>query len=42
MSGRCTSIPREEDGRLVLKENWQWLTGDKSFGESEVEEVIDP
>jgi hypothetical protein len=41
MAGRCTSTPgRDESGRLVLKENWQWLTGDQSSGQSEVEEVI--
>jgi hypothetical protein len=39
MSGRCESKPRVVDGRLVLAERWQWLTGNRSHGESEVEEI---
>lgn len=39
MSGRCESTPRVEDGVLVLAERWQWLTGDRSSGTSEVEEI---
>ena len=40
MAGRCSSIPsKNAAGKLVLKEKWQWLTGNKSNGESEVEEV---
>lgn len=39
-AGRCRSTPRfEDDGRLVLDEEWQWLTGDRSRGSSVVEEV---
>ena len=41
MAGKCRSVPREENGRLVLQERWQWLTGDQSSGESEVEEVLE-
>lgn len=40
MAGKCRSIPSiGADGRLVLKENWQWFTGDQSLGSSEVEEI---
>lgn len=39
MGGRCESTPRVEDGLLVLAERWQWLTGDRSSGTSEVEEI---
>lgn len=39
MAGRCESTPRFEEGRLVLAESWQWLTGDQSAGSSEVEEI---
>ncbi len=28
-----------QDGTLFLAERWQWLTGDRSSGKSEVEEV---
>lgn len=39
-AGRCRSTPRfEDDGQLVLDEEWQWLTGDRSRGSSVVEEV---
>lgn len=39
-AGRCTSTPtRTDEGRLVLKESWQWLTGDRSRGTSELIEV---
>lgn len=40
MAGRCKSVPRHgANGKLILKENWQWFTGDRSAGESEVEEL---
>lgn len=40
MAGRCRSTPaRAPDGRLILHESWQWLTGDGSSGHSVVEEV---
>jgi len=39
-AGRCTSLPeRTDEGRLVLKETWQWFTGDRSPGTSELIEV---
>jgi hypothetical protein len=39
-AGRCTSAPtRTDEGRLVMKERWQWLTGDRSRGTSELIEV---
>lgn len=39
MAGRCESTPVLTDGRLIMHERWQWLTGDCSTGTSEVEEV---
>jgi len=39
MAGFCRSEPIEINGRLVLRERWRWLTGDRSAGESEVVEV---
>ena len=42
MAGRCESTPRRVDGRLVLAERWKWLTGDRSSGTSEVEEIPEP
>ena len=40
MAGMCNSVPYEDGhGKLVMKEEWQWLTGDRSSGQSEVEEV---
>lgn len=40
MAGKCSSVPCEDAvGTLVLKEEWQWLTGDRSSGQSEVEEI---
>lgn len=41
MAGKCRSYPDYVDGNLVLKENWQWFTGDQSTGTSEVEEIIE-
>ncbi|MEM1248605.1 MAG: n-acetylglutamate synthase [Acidobacteriota bacterium] len=42
-AGQCRSTPRvEKGGRLVLEEEWQWLTGDRSRGSSVVEEVEVP
>ncbi len=38
-SGRCRSVPEVlSDGRLRLREQWQWTDGDRSGGESVVEE----
>ena len=42
MAGRCCSTPTiESDGRLIMNESWQWMTGDQSAGTSQVEEVKD-
>jgi hypothetical protein len=41
MTGTCQSKPEVLlDGRLRLHECWQWTSGDKSRGESIVEEVL--
>ena len=40
MLGKCLSTPEIlPDGRIKLKEQWQWLSGDCSSGYSEVEEI---
>ncbi len=40
MIGKCLSIPEiMEDGRIKLKEQWQWLSGDMSDGYSEIVEI---
>lgn len=40
MTGKCWSTPeRLPDGRLRLRERWEWTSGDLSRGESVVEEV---
>lgn len=40
MTGRCESAPELlPDGRLRLHERWRWTSGDRSRGESTVEEV---
>lgn len=40
MIGKCLSTPETmEDGRLKLKELWQWLSGDMSEGYSEIVEI---
>lgn len=40
MTGKCTSVPEMlEDGRLRLRETWEWTSGDRSKGESVLEEV---
>lgn len=42
MAGECLSTPEIlADGRLKLKEDWKWLTGDKSSGHSEIVEVLE-
>jgi hypothetical protein len=36
----CLSTPgKSDDGRLMFKEAWQWLSGDQSSGKSEIIEV---
>jgi hypothetical protein len=43
MSGQCRSTPTLlEDGRYRLHELWQWTSGDRSSGESVVEEIAAP
>jgi hypothetical protein len=40
MVGKCVSTPEVlPDGRLKFKESWQWLSGDRSAGYSEIEEL---
>lgn len=39
-TGTCRSVPEVlPDGRLRLYETWQWTSGDRSTGESVVEEA---
>ena len=36
----CVStLRRLADGRLAFSEEWQWLSGDRSSGRSEIEEA---
>ena len=40
MTGVCRSRPEVlENGRIRLHEEWQWTSGDKSRGESILEEI---
>jgi uncharacterized protein (AIM24 family) len=40
MAGKCTSTPQAtEGGKLKFIEKWQWVTGNKSEGESEIIEI---
>lgn len=40
MLGKCLSTPQLlPDGRIRCTEHWQWLSGDRSSGVSEIEEV---
>lgn len=40
MTGTCVSAPQVlENGKIRLHESWQWTSGDKSKGESIVEEI---
>ena len=42
MTGKCFSTPEIlSDGRIRLREKWQWTCGDFSSGESVVEEIIE-
>src|SRR5690554_6272938 len=42
MAGKCRSTPHQSPGgKLILKENWQWFTGDQTTGMSELEEVVE-
>ena len=41
MTGICTSTPEFlTDGRIRLHEKWQWTSGDKTPGESLLEEIV--
>ncbi|MFZ1529375.1 MAG: hypothetical protein WAT19_11515 [Ferruginibacter sp.] len=40
MTGKCSSYPETgENGKLLLKEYWQWTCGDQSKGESVIIEI---
>ena len=40
MTGTCVSKPeRLSNGRIRLHESWQWTSGDRSSGQSTLEEV---
>ncbi|UPL03915.1 hypothetical protein LCI18_014849 [Fusarium solani-melongenae] len=40
MTGQCKSTPEVlADGRLRMHEKWKWTSGDRSEGESVIEEV---
>lgn len=40
MTGECQSVPEVlADGRLRLHERWRWTSGDRSAGESVIEEI---
>jgi hypothetical protein len=40
MVGKCSSTPEiSENNKIKLIEKWQWLSGDKSQGESEIIEI---
>jgi hypothetical protein len=42
MTGECSSVPELlPDGRVRLREEWRWTSGDRSSGRSVVEEVED-
>ena len=39
-TGICQSTPdHDEDGRLILRESWQWTCGDCEKGSSIIEEI---
>ena len=43
MTGVCRSTPEIlTDGRIRLHEKWQWTSGDRSSGESIIEEILSP
>ncbi len=40
MTGICKSIPEIlESGKIRLHESWQWTSGDKSKGQSIIEQI---
>ncbi len=38
-TGKCKSIIKMKDGKLILKEKWEWTCDDYSKGESKLEEI---
>lgn len=43
MTGECRSTPEMlSDGRIRLYEKWRWTSGDRSEGESVIEEITGP
>lgn len=39
MTGRCRSVPaRMDNGKIRLYETWEWTSGDRSSGQSIIEE----
>ncbi len=40
MTGICTSTPEKlANGKIRLHENWEWTSGDRSKGQSAIEEL---
>ena len=40
MTGRCKSKPEIlQNGKIRLHEDWQWTSGDNSYGQSIIEEI---
>ncbi|MEM7019187.1 MAG: n-acetylglutamate synthase [Pseudomonadota bacterium] len=39
MIGKCISTPSLKDGKLLFREEWQWLNGDCSKGVSVIIEI---
>jgi hypothetical protein len=40
MTGKCRSYPEPiENGKIKLKEFWEWTSGDNSSGESIIIEI---
>lgn len=39
MTGRCSSKPVWINGKIQLHESWQWTSGDRSKGNSILEEI---
>lgn len=40
MTGKCTSFPElDMDGKIILKETWQWTCKDRSCGKSVLKEI---
>ncbi len=39
LTGRCKSTPEQKEGRLLLREEWEWTSGKDGRGVSYIEEV---